>query len=170
MADDEQNISEVSDEQTQSAPVGDELSALKAENETLKSQALRAMADLQNYRRRVEEEKKTMFDFAATSMILDILPIIDNFQRSLEHLPENLKNEEWVKGIEHILAQCLDLLEKRGVQVMQIKTGDPVDPNLHQAVMNEAGPEGTILEVFEKGYTLNGKVIRTAKVKVGKVN
>jgi molecular chaperone GrpE len=123
------------------------------------------MADLQNSRRRMEEEKKTLLSYASSQVIQEFLPIIDNFELSFSHLPENLKNEEWIKGIDHILTQSKQILERNGITNIPAKPGDKVDPSLHEVVMKADGKPGEIVEVLQKGYMQNGKVLRTAKVK-----
>ena len=143
----------------------EELEALKKENEELKSAALRATADLQNFRRRLEDEKKDIASFANTQLILKFLPIVDNFQRSFDHLPPTIADDEWTQGIQHILTQCQQLLEQEGVKEIPVKPGDPIDPNLHEVMLQGEGESGKVVEVLQPGYLLGDKIIRTAKIK-----
>ncbi len=140
---------------------------LQQENEQLKNQLLRTAADLQNFRRRTEEGKKELLDAMITSTITEFLPIIDNLERSFDHLPENLASENWITGVKHILDQCHAVLQKHGVKSLETKKGDTVNPSLHTVVAKGEGDPDKISEVIEKGYSIGDKVIRTAKVKVG---
>ena len=138
---------------------------LQKENEELKNQLLRTSAEMQNFRKRMEEEKRGIIEFATSQIITEILPVIDNFDRSFEHLPENLQNEEWVKGVSHILDQCHKFLQKYNIIAMEIKPGEQLDPCFHEVMMPGEGNPGEILEVLQKGYLIGDRVLRTAKVK-----
>lgn len=134
--------------------------------EELTNTLARAMADLQNYKRRTEEDKSKFVKFANAEMLKILLPIIDNFNRSINHLPESLKDDEWAKGIVQIHDEFIKTLEKIGVK--KIKTvGEKLNPNLHEGLIAGEGEKDIIIEEFEPGYTLNGDVIKVAKVKVG---
>lgn len=134
--------------------------------EELTNALARAMADLQNYKRRTEEEQGRFVRFANAEMLRQILPVIDNFDRSTNHLPEGLEENDWVKGVVQIHDNLLATLEKIGVK--KIKTvGEILDPNLHEGLMAGPGEKDVITEEFEAGYTLNEDVIKPAKVKVG---
>lgn len=128
---------------------------------------LRAKADLENYRRQVEKDRIDFGKFANENLIVQLLPVLDNFQRAANHLPENLKDDEWVKGITGIEKQFEQILESAGLKKIAAKTGADCDTNLHEAIATGEGESGKILEVIEEGYELNGKVLRAAKVKVG---
>lgn len=137
-----------------------------AKIEELTGQLARAMADLQNFKRRSEEEKAGFVKWANAEMLKNILPILDNLDRSVTHLPEELKNNEWAKGMLHIHTDLLKTFEKLGVKKIKT-TGEKLDPNLHEAMLAGPGEADVILEEFEPGYTLNDEVIKVAKVKVG---
>ncbi|MBN2306596.1 nucleotide exchange factor GrpE [Candidatus Peregrinibacteria bacterium] len=137
-----------------------------AKIEELTAQLARAMADLQNYKRRSEEEKASFVKYANAELLQTILPILDNLDRSVTHLPQELKDNEWAKGMLHIHGDLLKTFEKLGIK--KITTlGEKLNPNLHEAMMTEAGEKDVILEEFEPGYTINGDVLKVAKVKVG---
>ena len=137
-----------------------------AKIEELTGQLARAMADLQNYKRRNEEEKAGFVKWANAEMLKSLLPLLDNLDRSVTHLPEELKENEWAKGMLHIHGDLLKTFEKLGVK--KIKTvGEKLDPNLHEAMLAGPGEKDAILEEFEPGYTINGDVLKVAKVKVG---
>lgn len=137
-----------------------------AKIEELTNQLARAMADLQNFKRRSEEEKASFVKFANAKMLKTILPILDNLDRSVTHLPEELKENEWTKGMLQIHDDLIKTFEKLGIK--KIKTvGEKLDPNLHEAILAGPGEKDVIVEEFEPGYTLQDDVIKVAKVKVG---
>jgi molecular chaperone GrpE len=141
-----------------------ELETLKKERESLIFTAKQALADYQNYKRRVEEGKKDISFFALEGIMLELLPILDNFERALKFAPKEPKS--FIDGVFHIQSQLKQSLEKRGLK--EIKSlGEKLDPLRHQAIMQVPGEKDTIIEELEKGYTLEDKVIRAAKVKVG---
>ena len=125
---------------------------------------LRLMADFQNYKKRVEKEKRDLYSYANEKIMGDLLTVMDNFERALEHdADENFK-----EGIEMIFKQLSDVLEKDGLAEIPA-LGEEFDPNVHSAVMTEETEDyesGKVSGVMQKGYTLNGKVIRPAMVKV----
>lgn len=142
-----------------------ELDIARKEIEDLKNTVQRTQADFINYKRRTEEEKNKLSIFANEKLIIELLSVIDNFDRALGHPGETDKS--FVKGVELIKKQILDLLAKNSVR--EIPTDIDFDPNFHYAVMQEEADEsGKILEVFQKGYMLDEKVIRPSMVKVSK--
>ncbi len=152
------------DEAQQQAQNDDESKDAKIEE--LTGQVARAMADLQNYKRRSEEEKGSFVKFANAELLKIILPVLDNLDRSVTHLPEELKDNEWTKGMLHIHDDLIKTFEKLGIS--KVKTvGEMLDPNVHEALMAGPGEKDMIVEEFEPGYTLQGDVIKVAKVKVG---
>ncbi len=123
----------------------------------------RIQAEFINYKRRTEQEKEMLSSLANERIILDLLSVLDNFQRGLDAIEE--KEGSLYEGMTLIYKQLLSTLEKNGVQ--EIDTTIEFNPNFHHAVMQEEGEEsGKILEVFQKGYLLKDKVIRPAMVKV----
>ena len=146
----------------------DEIEDLRQASQESKDQMVRAFAELKNAQRRMEEEKNAFAAFAAQSLVLQVLDIYDNYHRLMEHKPDGLPEDEWHKGLDMIDAQFGKFLEQQGVTVIEVKVGDKIDPERHEAMMTDKGPEGEILEVFSKGYEMKGRVIKTAKVKVGK--
>jgi molecular chaperone GrpE len=130
----------------------------------------RARADLINYKKEELERVGELIKFSANGLILKILPILDNFEIAEKKLPENLKNDENVKGILQIKSQILNFLREQGVE--EIKSiGEKFNPNFHEVVgeVEEKGKEpGTIIEEIQKGYKINGRLLRPAKVKVAK--
>lgn len=134
--------------------------------EELKTALARSMADLQNYKRRTEEDQGRFIKFANITLLKELLPTIDNLNRSTEHLPNDMKDNEWAKGIVQIHDDLLKTLEKIGVKKIET-IGVRLDPNFHEGLMIGPGEKDIITEEFEPGYILNGNVIKPAKVKVG---
>lgn len=129
--------------------------------------AKRALADLQNYRRRMEEERITFVQFANIGLLLELLPILDNFNRAFASVPAGVEGTEWFKGALAIEQQLAGVVKKQGIIEMELQIGKKLDPRLHEAISTGPGEPDIILEEFEKGYLLGDKVIRPAKVKVG---
>lgn len=144
------------------------------ENEKKKSEEYlnnwkRAEADFINYKKRQNELFADLANAANFNVVLEILPIYDTFCLAVQHTPEDIKNTEWAKGVVQLKNQLESLLKSKGLE--EIKSiGEKFDPELHEAVemMESEKPESEILEEVQSGYTLNGAVIRTAKVKVAK--
>lgn len=136
-----------------------------AEEEALNTKYLRLMADFQNFKRRTEKEKNDIYAFANEKIISELLNVIDNFERALA---AGDAEDSFVKGMELILKQLLDVLEKAGTSEIAA-LGEDFDPNFHNAVMMEDSSEyesGKVTEVLQKGYILNNRVIRPSMVKV----
>ena len=131
------------------------------------TQALaRSMADLQNFKRRSEEEKVSFLKYANAELLKSILPFVDNLDRSVSHLPEELKENQWAKGVVHLHADLTKTLTSMGVE--KIKTvGEKLNPNLHEGLMSGPGEKDVILEEFEPGYKMGDIIIKVARVKVG---
>lgn len=125
----------------------------------------RIMADLQNYKRRNEEEQKKLVNYANVHLILEILPVLDNLERAMQHKPIDFSGD-WLDGISQIYNQFKKILEKQGLEEVQAE-GAVYDPNLHEAMLHSDGENGIIVKELEKGYILKGKVIRPSKVVVG---
>ncbi len=126
----------------------------------------RAQADLINYKRRSEQEKLEFSNFAHANLILSLLPIFDDLERALAHAPARLAKLPWVDGIRLIVRKFQNALEAQGLTPIEA-LGKPFDPNLHEAVRQDKGAEGIIIEEVQKGYKLHDRVIRPAMVVVG---
>lgn len=127
---------------------------------------LRTLAEYDNYRKRSVREKEQAYADSKASVLSEILPVLDNFERAAGNRDASL--EDYQKGINMIFKQFQDILTKLGVESFGEK-GDAFDPNLHSAVMHteeEGEPENAISEVFSKGYKLGDKILRPAVVKV----
>ena len=140
---------------------------LAAENAQMTEALQRERADAINLRRRHEEQIASLRSAVKSSVVKDLLPVIDNFERALKHIPEDLKGNEYVKGIEGIVKQFEKTLADVGVK--RIKTvGEPFDPRLHEAVSMEEGDgdQEIVSEELQSGYRLGDDVIRHAMVRV----
>ena len=131
---------------------------------------LRTLAEFTNYRRRSREELDQARRFASEDFIIRLLPILDNFDRAIKAAEEIGDFNALHGGVILILRQLQDLLEKEGVQPIEA-VGQEFDPNVHEAVMREDTddyPDNTIVEEFQRGYTLGDKVVRPSMVKVAR--
>lgn len=126
----------------------------------------RERADAINIRARHEEQVKGIKESVKADVVKDLLPVIDNFDRALAHVPANLKGEDYVKGVQGIVSQFEKTLSDMGVEKIKA-VGEPFDPNLHEAVSTEGeGGEEIISEELRAGYKLGDEVVRHAMVKV----
>ena len=147
----------------------DKLGECQEKMEEYKAGWLRAKADYANLQKRTVASSSEAIKFANASLILEILPVVDNFNSAYEALPAELENNDWAKGIGFIKQQMEKLLENN--KVVAIKAvGEKFDPNYHEAVeeVKSAEKKGIVVEEILRGYEMNGKVIRAAKVKVAK--
>lgn len=138
---------------------------LSEEDEALNAKYMRLMADFQNYKRRVEKEKSDIYAFANEKLVSEQLAVMDNFERALQ---VETADTGFAEGMKMIFKQLTDVLEKAGLAEIKAQ-GEDFDPNFHNAVMTEDNADyesGKVTEVLQKGYTLNGKVIRASMVKV----
>ncbi len=145
------------------APQAD--AALREENQQLKDRYLRTLADFENLRKRTEREKADFFRYALAGAMKDILPVLDNFDRALEHAEEG---DEFHKGVLLIYKQLYDVLQRHGLKPID-EEGVHFDPNIHEAVVREEDPgvpSQTVTAVLQKGYFLHDRLLRPALVKV----
>lgn len=127
----------------------------------------RAKADLINYQKDEGKRFEEILKFGATDLVKDFIPVLDSFDLALTVLEKEGKAE---RGVYMIRTQLEDVLKKRGLERVAVSVGAPFDPNLHESIGEvEAGePPGTIVEEVERGYYLNGRVVRPARVKLSK--
>ena len=129
----------------------------------------RCQADFDNYKKHAEQEKNEIVEFANSTLILNLLPIMDDFERALASVPDDLVRSNWTEGINLICDKLKSTLELQGL--VEIKAnGEPFDPHLHEAIMQRDGDEGIIVEEIQKGYRFRDKVIRPSLVVVGNGN
>ena len=132
---------------------------------------LRTAAEFDNYRKRVDRDRRELAEFAAADALMDMLPIIDNLERALQ-APAGGESDALRKGVELIHRQMLDLLRKRGAKPIEALGAD-FDPNIHQAVVHEPSDqhrEGEVMEELQRGYRLGERLLRPAMVKVAKAS
>ena len=126
----------------------------------------RAQADFINYKRRTEQEKEEIGQFTRVTLILDLLPALDDLERAFAAIPPRLTKASWVDGIRLIWNKLQTTLEAQGLSEIKA-VGEPFDPHLHEAVRQDRGREGVVLEELQKGYKFRDKIIRPTKVIVG---
>jgi len=126
----------------------------------------RAQADFINFKRRTEQERLEFNRFANAVLALELLSVLDDLERALEAVPPKLAGNEWVEGVRLVERKFKSSLDGQGITPME-SLGEPFDPNYHEAMRQDAGEEGIITEVFQKGYMMGDKVLRPAKVVVG---
>ena len=125
----------------------------------------RERADFTNFRRRVEQEKSQLWQIASGDTIKKLLPVMDDLERALQHRPAD---DVWANGVEMVYRKFQSTLEKDGIKPIEAE-GQPFDPNIHEAIMQEASDtheSGTVMLVLQQGYTLGERVLRPALVKV----
>lgn len=157
-------------EETKAEDTGPVRKALEEEKEKAEKYLAnwqRAQADLINYKRRSEQERAETTGFANSTLILSLLPILDDMERALGNLPEELAGSSWVDGVKIIYRKMRAVLESQGLAEIEAE-GKDFDPNIHEAVMAVEGDEGKVVGEIRKGYKFREKVIRPTQVKVGK--
>ena len=153
---------------TVAAPEGSELADLQRERDDYKDRWLRKGAEFDNYRKRVERERREQADQAVVDLLQELLLVVDDFDRALTVGGD--EGGAYRKGVELIHGKLHDLLRKQGVTAMDVLGAD-FDPNVHMAVMHEESPEhreGEVIGELQKGYMLGDKLLRPAMVKVAK--
>jgi molecular chaperone GrpE len=146
------------------------LEQLQKENEALKDRYLRKAAEFENYKRRTEQEFASFTKYAYEQLLVDILPVLDDFERSLNVSKDRREFGPFYKGVELIFEKFKSILNAKGVQPIE-SVGQTFDVDLHDALMQVSRDDvapNTIVEEVERGYKYNDKVIRHAKVVVAK--
>ncbi|MBP9996795.1 MAG: nucleotide exchange factor GrpE [Lachnospiraceae bacterium] len=142
--------------------------ALETKNEELEDRVKRQMAEFENFRKRTEKEKSTMFEMGAKSVIEKLLPVVDNFERGLASVSQESKSDPVYEGMNLIYKQLMDELDKLGVKPIEA-LGQEFNPDLHNAVMqveSEEFDEGIVAQELQKGYTYRDSVVRHSMVAV----
>jgi molecular chaperone GrpE len=173
----EQEANELSAEGTENLNASEVVAKFEVLVKELNEKYLRLYAEFDNFRRRTQKEKADLIKFGGEEIILSILPIVDDMERALSHHKDakdsahsgSDKHKPLMEGLDLILQKTKTILTSKGVQAMEPK-GEAFDPELHDAITNipatSEEQKGKVAEVVEKGYSLNGKVIRHAKVVV----
>jgi molecular chaperone GrpE len=157
-------------------PAGDldaDLRKLQDERDRLFEQLARVTADFKNTQRRLEADKQQSIQFANTSLIKSLLPILDNFERALEVDPAKTDSAALLKGMQIVHDQLVKTLAGQHVEVIAPEPGTPFDPKQHEALMQQTSDqyqEPTVLQMLQKGYALYDRILRPAQVMVSRAN
>ncbi|WP_053219117.1 nucleotide exchange factor GrpE [Virgibacillus senegalensis] len=155
-------------EQETDQQAAQEIEALKKEKDEVYQRLLRIQAEYDNFRKRTQKEKEADLKYKSQTLVTELLPVVDNFERALDTVPDDETAAGFVDGIKMVYRQLKDALEKEGVE--EIKTeGEVFDPTVHQAVMqveDDQYESNVVVQELQKGYLLKDRVIRPAMVKV----
>ncbi|WP_185866654.1 nucleotide exchange factor GrpE [Blattabacterium cuenoti] len=148
-----------------------EVEIFKEKLEKEKDKFLRLFAEFENYKKRIQKERFDLFRSAHQKIIIDLIPILDDFERGLKELKKS-KDEALIQGVSLIQEKLIKILKEKGLNKIKIKRGDDFNTDFHEAITQiPATPEnlkGKIMEIIESGYILQERVIRHAKVITGK--
>jgi molecular chaperone GrpE len=132
---------------------------------------LRLFAEFENYKKRTTKERIDLFKTASQDVMVSMLPVLDDFERALNHIEEDKEAEDLRKGVLLIYQKLLSTLEQKGLSVIKVAQGDTFNADDHEAITQIPAPEenlkGKIIDIIEKGYKLGDKVIRFPKVVIG---
>jgi molecular chaperone GrpE len=142
------------------------LAEVKAKAEANLAGWQRAQADFINYKKRAEQEKQDLSKFANSVLILNLLPVLDDFERAFSSIPPKMGKLSWLDGIKLIERKLWAVLQAQGVSPIKA-LGEPFDPQFHEAVRQDKGKDGLVIEEVQKGYMLEDRVIRPTMVVVG---
>ena len=151
-------------------PKDEKIKDLESQINQWKTDYYKVFADMENLKKRLKTEHANQLKYAMQSFIEELLPVIDNYERSLTVEPESEEGKNILKGNKMILNQLMNILGKNGVTVIEAQ-GKEFDPNMHQAVMQDDNPDfgpNIVTEELQKGYMLKDRVIRATLVKVNK--
>jgi molecular chaperone GrpE len=159
----EAGIEQVEDIETLQQALAEE----KEKAEKYLSNWQRSQADFDNYKKRSEQEIGEVIELASSALISNLLPVMDDLDRALASVPAELDESNWTEGIKLIYNKFKTILETQGLTEIQAR-GEPFDTRLHEAIMQQEGEEGMVIEETQKGYKFRGRVIRPSLVIVGK--
>jgi molecular chaperone GrpE len=145
-----------------------DFNALQAQSADMQNQLKRALADYQNLEKRIAEGRSELTSWATGNLLIQILPVLDNLEKAMEGMNEEEKKSGWAKGVEMSVKQLKEVLKGEGLEQIDIRADGQFDPALHEAVDTKEGEDDRVLEVVTKGYNLKGKVLRPARVVVGR--
>ena len=152
------------------------LEALKVELESKERQIKehidrikRLQADFENYKKRVQKEREELMRLLEDQVLLELIPLYDNFERAFRHFNHNNDKDAFIEGVEKIFSQFHDFLSRKGIEPIKAM-GEPFDPAKHEALITveSEGAPNIVLEEFERGYLRGGRVIKASRVKVSK--
>ncbi len=165
-----QENQDVNEQETVETVETEEVSEVEAALQQEKDRYLRLFAEFENYKKRTARERIEMFKTAGQEVIGSLLPVLDDFERALKEI-EKSKDDNLIKGVELINNKLRETLKSKGLNLMEVKTGDVFDADSHEAITQIPAPDkklkGKIIDVVEKGYTLGDKIIRYPKVVIG---
>jgi len=153
------------------ASLEERLTEKSGEAEENYNKFLKSCANLENFKKRAEREKKELLDYSHDTLIKELLNVIDNLERALAHANDEVDIESLKKGLALSIEQIFPMLQKFGLEKVSA-VGEPFDPNIHEAVSHEESSEHapeTVIREFQKGYRLKGRLLRPAMVAVSKV-
>lgn len=168
----EQEQNEEENEQNQGKELLEKLAAKEQELEDLNQRVLRVAADFENFRKRTKKEKEDLIKYGNEKLIINLLPVIDNFQRAIDVKETSEEIKGFLEGMEMIYRQFMQVLADAGLEAIEA-VGKPFEPEKHEAVMqaeDNSVEDNTVLEDFRTGYLFKDKVIRASMVKVAKNN
>jgi len=144
------------------------MAEMRNQLEEAKGRHLRLAADFENYKKRARQEQLDTVQYANTTLVERLLPVLDDFHRALEHAPEGV-DEGWLRGVQLTLQKLDEVLAAQGVSPIEA-VGARFDPKLHEAVASEESdqPEDTVIAELRRGYRMNDRVLRPALVKLAR--
>lgn len=154
--------------QAELSKANEKIAELEAKLEEAESRILRQVADFENFKRRARLDQETAATYRSQSLVTDLLPALDNFERALQIEATNDQAKSIMQGVDMVYRSIIDALKKEGVEAIEA-VGTQFDPNVHQAVMQVSEPDtesNVVLEEFQKGYKLKDRVLRPSMVKV----
>ena len=156
-------------EKTEEEQLREQVSALESEIRELKDQMLRKQAESDNFRKRMLRDKEDSIKYANSNLLMDLITIIDDFERAIKASQESVDPESFRSGIELIEKQFVSMLDRNWGLKRMVSVGEVFDPRLHEAIGMEESPDyetQTVVEDYQSGYILQDRVLRPAKVKV----
>jgi molecular chaperone GrpE len=160
------------DEAASGAGAGDDLAKLRAERDDLFERLARATAEFKNSQKRIQTEFDQRVQYANSTLIKSLLPVIDNFERALAQDVSKVDAAAILKGMQIVHDQWLAVLKQQNVEEIAPQKGEPFDPNRHEALMQVDAPEykdtPTVMQTLQKGYALHGRTLRPAQVSVSR--
>ncbi|HSP82438.1 MAG TPA: nucleotide exchange factor GrpE [Gillisia sp.] len=167
----DEGVDQVEDEQTVETQEISETEQLKADLDKEKDKFLRLFAEFENYKRRTSKERLELFKTANQEVMTAMLPVLDDFDRALNEI-QKAKDKNLLKGVELIHNKFRETLKNKGLEAMEVRSGDSFDADMHEAITQVQAPsdklKGKIVDVVERGYKLGDKIIRFPKVVTGK--
>ncbi len=148
------------------APAEESLEERAAKVEEYHEKWLRALADLENFKKKTEQDRRELSVFANVMLVKSVLPVLDDMERAFDSLDADTAGLDWVEGLNLVYRKLLSTLESQGLSVIPT-VGERFDPTMHEAVMQAEGEEGVVVGELQKGYRFHDRVVRPAMVQVG---